>query len=164
MSLKTPVSDIQRRGHSTSRTLPSLSRTSRYLLFLVTLVGIAAGAIWGVTLAFRRHEITPSENQSILEKKDERHAEAVTNEEVAEFVSRIADVPSGEFPTIATVSDKSKLEQEPFFQRAENGDKVLFYSEEGRAILFRPSVRKIIDMTTVKPALSDPGNVPEKKE
>lgn len=58
-------------------------------------------------------------------------------------------LPEGEEPTLATVTDKEKLVDQPFFSRAENGDKVLIYSNAGRAVLYRPSTHKIVDVTSV---------------
>lgn len=66
-----------------------------------------------------------------------------------ETVGSFFMLPEGEEPTLATVTDREKLADQPFFQKAENGDKVLIYSASGRAILYRPSAQKIVDVTTV---------------
>jgi hypothetical protein len=63
----------------------------------------------------------------------------------AAAVSRLAVVPADELPTITTVVDKSKIDQ-PFMKNAENGDQVLLYFNSGRAIVYRPSADKIINM------------------
>ncbi len=82
-----------------------------------------------------------------------RHSAAVASaEEIADLTQEIGKVmllPEGETPTLATVTDKEKLAEQAFFQNAENGDKVLIYSQSGRAILYRPSTKKIVDVTTV---------------
>lgn len=76
-------------------------------------------------------------------------ADAKEIEELTENIGRFFLLPDGETPTLATVTDKEKLAEQPFFQKAENGDKVLIYSASGRAILYRPSSEKIIDVTSV---------------
>lgn len=64
-------------------------------------------------------------------------------------VGSLVALPAEEIPTLATVSDKSKLANQPFFEKAENGDKVLIYEVAGKAYLYRPSQNKVIEVTTV---------------
>lgn len=76
-------------------------------------------------------------------------ADAKEIEDLAKEIGKVMLLPEGEAPTLATVTDKEKLADQAFFEKAENGDKVLIYSASGRAILYRPSQKKIIDVTTV---------------
>lgn len=69
--------------------------------------------------------------------------------EVLGQVERLMELPAGETPTLATVADKEKLSEQAFFKNAENGDKILIYTESGRAVLYRPSSGKIVDVTTI---------------
>jgi hypothetical protein len=80
-------------------------------------------------------------------KKQDR---ANTNEiaEITREVSGLIELPN-EQPTLATVTDKNKLEKQPFFEKAENGDKVLIYLSSRKALLYRPSTKKIVDFGTV---------------
>lgn len=64
-------------------------------------------------------------------------------------VGKLIDLPSNEQPTIATVSDISKLKDQPFFQNAKNGDKVLIYTKAKKAILYDPVADKIIEVAPV---------------
>ena len=64
-------------------------------------------------------------------------------------VGQLLELPQGEEPTVATVSDKEKLKDQAFFAKSENGDKVLIYKNEKKAILYRPSVNKVIDVAPV---------------
>jgi hypothetical protein len=54
-----------------------------------------------------------------------------------------------EDPIIATVTDKKKLESQPFFAKAENGDRILLYQKNREAILYRPSINKIIEVNQI---------------
>ncbi len=68
--------------------------------------------------------------------------------EVAVLVTqlkKIMEVPD-EKPVVATVKDKDTLKsQQAFFAQAENGDKLIVFQTARKAILFRPSIGKIIE-------------------
>lgn len=66
-------------------------------------------------------------------------------QQAVRWISLTVQLPD-EAPTVATVSDISKLSSQPLFRHAQNGDLVFFYEQADRAILYRPSLRKIIDM------------------
>lgn len=70
-------------------------------------------------------------------------------ENVVEEVSRIMVLPTGETPTLATVSDPEKLKGQAFFANAQTGDRVLIYPTARKAILYNPRDRKIVDVTNL---------------
>lgn len=70
-------------------------------------------------------------------------------DEVLEAVAKHLVLPSGETPTVASVTDSEKLKSQPFFASAVNGDKVIIYSGAKKAILYRPDIDKIIDVAPV---------------
>lgn len=69
---------------------------------------------------------------------------------LAEVIDEFLELPKNESPTIATVKDVTRLQDQLFFQRAQNGDKVLIYPESGKAVLYRPSTKKVIEYASVK--------------
>ncbi len=64
-------------------------------------------------------------------------------------IGKFVDVPTDEQPSLATITDISKLKDQPFFKNAKNGDKLIVYNKAQKAILYRPSENKIIDFTLV---------------
>ncbi len=75
------------------------------------------------------------------------------DKEVTSLINTVGELylfPNGESPTVATVSDPEALKSQAFFAGALKDDKVLIFSESGKAVLFRPSINKIIDITSVK--------------
>lgn len=64
-------------------------------------------------------------------------------------VGKIIELPSDEEPTIATITDITKLSNQPFFIRAKNGDKVLIYTKSKKAILYDPQAKKVIDVAPI---------------
>lgn len=71
---------------------------------------------------------------------------------ITQRLRKFMDLPESPLPTLATVTEKEKLRQQPFFQKAENGDKVLIYLSEGIAILYRPATQKVIAVGPVRQA------------
>jgi hypothetical protein len=61
-------------------------------------------------------------------------------------------LPMNEAPTVATVADPQKLRDQPFFQNAEVGDQILIYSVAKKAILWRPSVKKVVEVSSLSVA------------
>ena len=59
-------------------------------------------------------------------------------------VSKLMLLPRDESPTIATVSDSTKLRSQPFFKSAKNGDKVLIYAKAKMATLYDPTANIIV--------------------
>lgn len=64
-------------------------------------------------------------------------------------VGSLIELPTGEDPTVATVTDTTKLQEQSFFQKAKNGDKVLIYTGAKKAILYDPIANKIIDVAPI---------------
>lgn len=60
-------------------------------------------------------------------------------------LKKIMEVPN-ETPVVATVKDKEALKsQQAFFAQAENGDKLIVFQTARKAVLFRPSIGKIVE-------------------
>lgn len=72
-------------------------------------------------------------------------AASSTKTQIIEAVGRMTVLPEGEDPVLGTVQDPALLRDQPFFQYAERGDRVLIYQRAKRAILYRPSTGKIIE-------------------
>ena len=106
-------------------------------------------------------------------RKLTQNPDAVSKAETAklvETVGKLITLPSDETPSVATVTDKEKLADQPFFSKSENGDKVLIYTNAKKAILYRPSTDKIIevmpisfDQTAKTPAPTTETPAPAKK-
>lgn len=64
-------------------------------------------------------------------------------------VSKLIEIPTDEEPTVATVTDKEKLKEQKFFAKAENEDKVIIFVKAQKAILYRPSTNKIIEVARI---------------
>jgi hypothetical protein len=61
-----------------------------------------------------------------------------------ENVGKLMVLPTNETPQIATVTDITKLANQPFFKDARNGDSVLIYTKNQEAIIYDPASNKIV--------------------
>lgn len=63
-------------------------------------------------------------------------------------ISKFMSLPD-EAPTLATITNKEELTSNALFKNAENGDKVLIFVKAQKAILYRPSEKKVIEVLPI---------------
>lgn len=112
-----------------------------YKLIILSAVGVV------VVIAFAGYYLY-SQNQKAQNPQNTQAAQEEVKRLVLE-VGKLIDLPKGEDPTVATVTDISKLSDQPFFQKAKNGDKVLIYTNAKKAILYDPSAKKVLDVAPI---------------
>lgn len=122
------------------------------LFALVVLM--AAGSIGASVFFFQRYQ----KIQKLLQNPTEA-AKEETRTLVAK-VGTIIDLPKGEEPTVATITDVNQLQDQLFFIKAKNGDKVILYTNSGKVILYRPSENKIIDVAPINIGGGNAGPTP----
>ena len=116
------------------------------ILIIIALAGIAGTAYFGYEY---KQKVIQNENlQAQLQtfSQDPAVQLRIENQKIIDAVGSLITLPSDETPTIATVTDLSQLQGLPLFQNAALGDKVLIYTKSKKAILYRPSENKIIDI------------------
>ena len=112
------------------------NNTTNILVIFIAIIALCFGGYF----YYKLHKFQNTE-------KDIKEKEVST---LVEKVSSLYLFPVGESPTIATVSDPEALKNQSFFISSQKGDKVLIFTIAGKAILYRPSINKIIDITSVK--------------
>lgn len=85
--------------------------------------------------------------KKLLQDPTEKATQEIKN--IVAQVEKLIMLPKDELPTIATVTDKTKLNDQPFFAKVENGDRLLVYKNNKKAYIYRPSINKIIDVGPV---------------
>lgn len=110
------------------------------LFYIVVAVAIIAVMGAGVGLYYYIRPAPPLPTNTPEQTAKERDAQLV------EKVGMLILLPQGETPTVATVSDLSKLQDQLFFANAQIGDLVLIYTQARKAIIYRPSLNKIIEV------------------
>ncbi|OGH07510.1 MAG: hypothetical protein A2171_02355 [Candidatus Levybacteria bacterium RBG_13_35_9] len=114
----------------------------RVAVFLIVVVLIITGGF-----VYYKNQIAKSQvSQQTLSLTQQKEQE---NNDLIEKVGKLILLPTNEQPTIATITDKSQLSTQPFFNNAVDGDRVLVYANAKKAILYRPSTNKIIEVAPV---------------
>ena len=126
----------------------SVKRKSRLLwiapifVFAAVLIGLG---IW---------KYLDQQNQ-ITALKDPKQASLAATEQLITDVSKVAVMPKDEQPIIREISELESLANQPFYNDAQIGDRVLVFSKAKKAILYRPSTGQVVSITNnivVQPA------------
>ena len=95
------------------------------------------------------------------EPQTEEQAAAAAEAEIAELeerIQRLIVLPSEETPVLATITDAEALRAEqPFYASVEDGDKLLIYLSNQRAVIYRPSQDVLVN---VGPIIVDNAGAP----
>lgn len=119
------------------------SALSRRMIFeVVLLLAVIGLGLWSWSLYSDRQDLRKQVAQ--LNQNPQIAVQRQT-QALLTAVGKLIQLPSGETPTVANVSDAAQAKQQSaFFNNAQNGDKVLMYAKAGEAILYRPSTGKIV--------------------
>jgi len=127
-----------------------VKKTGKVNIIISVVLVVIAVALAALTFYFYR------QYQNI--KKNPNQVAQAEIDAVVANVGRIIDLPKDETPTLATVQDKDKLKDQPFFAQAQNGDKILIYTKSKKAIVYRPKDNILVN---VGPIVIDPKSLPQ---
>jgi hypothetical protein len=128
-------------AYHTAPALRPRRRSRRRRTMLTTLVILILAGATGF-FAYKWHQA----NQQAKLEANPKAAAAQQIDDLVDQVSKLVVLPTGETPTVATVTDISKLKGQAFFAPAQNGDKVLIYTQAKKAVLYRPSENRVIEI------------------
>lgn len=115
----------------------------------LAIIGVLALIIILVTMLVNtnqeRNQLKQAQEKSLNSQTQTEDEAKKLKDEVGQFL----ELPSDELPTVATVADASKVKTQSFFANSQNGDKVLIFSQAGKAVLYRPSTKKIIELAPI---------------
>ncbi|MBY0110565.1 hypothetical protein K2Y00_00960 [Patescibacteria group bacterium] len=84
-------------------------------------------------------------------------------EELVAVVGKLILLPKDELPTVATVSDPTKLSDQAFFAKAKVGDKVLLYPTSRKAYLYDPKANRVLEVAPINLGDTGPTVTPEEE-
>lgn len=106
-------------------------------IIVASLIVVAAAGITGTILYYNQYQSLKN-NPTVAAQQE--------TDKLVSDIGKLMVLPTGETPTVATVTDITKLTDQSFFKDAQNGDKLLAYTIAKKAILYRPSSNKIINI------------------
>lgn len=109
---------------------------------ILVLIFLNTGVVLGVYY-YNQYQTTDTIRKNLNTPVDKETVDLLSK------VGKLMLLPKDEVPTIATVTDVSKLQTQAFFKHATNGDKVLIYVKEKKAILYSPTLNLIVDVAPV---------------
>jgi len=109
------------------------------IAILIVLLGVGGG------VGYAKYAKLKKENAKLSNPQE---AAKVETEQLKADVAKIIELPA-ENPTVATVVDATKLKNQAFFTNAQNGDKVLIFAQAKKAILYRPSTKKVVEVAPI---------------
>lgn len=118
------------KNESKNKDVPAKTKIKVWKIILTALVVLLILVLGASAFYFYRksQKVTVTESVDLVEK-----------------VNKLIELPN-EAATIATVTDREKVKDQPFFANAQNGDKALIYTQAKKAILYRPANNKIIEV------------------
>lgn len=121
----------------------SIAKIPRNLRIAIIVLLCAAGGFGVAVYGRTAYQKAVHKVRQLTGKPDQAQQET---DNLIAAVGKLIALPDGEQPTIATVTDTGKLKDQPFFSKAENGDRLLIYTEARRLILYRSSINKVINV------------------
>ena len=112
---------------------------SNKILIIILAVALVAAIAGGVFIYMKYND---------LKNNPDASQQAADNQatELKEKVGKLISVPADETPVVATVTDKEKLKDQPFFADAQNGDFILMFPQAKKAYIYRESENKLINV------------------
>ncbi len=126
----------------------SLSKDKTLLsILIVVVIAVLAGA----GFLYVQYQNTAKELKKVKSQVSAQAGAAVRQDEAKKYVTELGKIVRlpDETPSIASITDASKLKDQAFFKDAKNGDVLLVFSKSGKVILYDPVNKKIVDMTTL---------------
>jgi hypothetical protein len=131
----------------------SMPRSYTKYVLIVALVLLAATS--GAAIYFYKQYTDLKNSPNVVAQQ--------TTQRLVSEVGKLYDLPKDETPTVAQVSDKEKVKDQPFFKNVENGDWVLVYQTARMAVLYRESQNKLINVGPISLDQTPQSNATTKK-
>jgi hypothetical protein len=136
------IEKLLKRTPSPKADQPKKIFSAKLIVSLMAVVVIGGSIFFGGYFYWQYQKVIKSQPASVVSPQSEKKT-------LTDKLGKFLALPSDEEPTIAEVKDVEKLKEQLFFSSAQNGDKVLIYAKNKRAVLYRPETDKVIEITSL---------------
>jgi len=126
--------------------IPPKLLTLSAISILIVLTGFFIFKYWQTSKELAALKTDPTKLTALLESE---------NKKILNRLSGLIQLPE-ETPRIVTITDKASIASEPLLAKAETGDAFIIFSTAKKAILYRPSQNKIIDVIPISAPVPTP--------
>lgn len=118
---------------SSSAKVGGKNKKVAFSLWLLAFVILLIGFVWALVNYYQ----TKSQLEKLSTPAGQQELAKQETEAIVAKVKKLIVLPTNEQPTIATITDAASIAKEqPFYQNAHNGDKVLIYVQAKKAIIY----------------------------
>lgn len=122
-----------------------IHRTKLVLLILALLIALGFAIYSFVSWKNAQERIS-----ALTTTEGQQKMIAAEIQELVEKIGRHVVLPTGETPTLATITDINALQKEqPFYAGAHNGDKILIYKNAKKGFIYDPTRDLIVNVGPV---------------
>ncbi len=134
-----------------------LSLTKKVYFNKISPMVILITVVLGVVLAgsgflFYQYQQAQKELKTLKSSNDQSQPIQTDAKKIIESVSKLIRLPKGEDPAVASITDIDKLKDQPVFQNAKNGDKILLFANAHKVIIYDPKANIVDDVVTISSA------------
>ena len=128
-------------------------RISAWTLILLAGLGVLVGAAGWYFVPLNSAPVAKQNLGAVATTTNPANVATSTQAtQISDIIARVGaliELPQNEAPTIATVTDPSKLSDQTFFANAKTGDIVLMYTAAREAYLYDPQENKLVAVAPI---------------
>ena len=116
-------------------------------ILIIISVTIFLVAVVMVTVAVRRSLQRQAEMTKLIGLAEAQGGDIKVARQIYDAIQKVGKLtklPDNEIPIYATIADIAKLQAQPVFKDAVNGDQILLYSKSQWIYIYRPQIDKIV--------------------
>lgn len=112
------------------------------VVVLLVLLGLAAGSAY----LYMKYDETQQKVEQLSTVQGQEELNKTQTEQLLGEMRQMILLPTDEDPAVATIIDINQLNSNEFYKDAQNGDRVIVYSNAKKAYIYRPESKIIVNV------------------